>query len=78
MAQRRALIENQAVAKHVESLPIPYLDESSNLSGSTNEKTLERPVLQGFLFLAILNFVLEYGNRVRKSVKLFSSKDGKI
>ena len=41
MAQRRALIENQAVAKHVESLPIPYLDESSNLSGSTmNEKGL--------------------------------------
>jgi hypothetical protein len=33
--QRLSLAYNQAVYKHVESLFIPYLDESSNLSGST-------------------------------------------
>ena len=35
--QRLAPIENQVDDKHVESLFIPYLDESSNLSGSTDK-----------------------------------------
>jgi hypothetical protein len=37
LKQRLPFAYNQAVDKHVESLCIPYLDESSNLSGSTDK-----------------------------------------
>lgn len=48
MKQRLPLAYNQAVAKHVESLFFPYLDESSNLSGSTELKTPESFAIRGF------------------------------
>jgi len=52
MKQRLPLAYNQAVAKHVEGLFIPYLDESSNLSGSTDEYNNCPPERRAFLFYA--------------------------
>ncbi len=50
LKQRLPLADNQAVDKHVEGLFIPYLDESSNLSGST-DKCKNAPRSGAFLFL---------------------------
>ena len=49
LKQRLLLAYNQAVDKHVEGLFIPYLDESSNLSGSTiNARGFHREAVEPF------------------------------